>query len=388
MNRLKIALTALVVLYSCAFAQSVVINEIGWMGTAASDTDEWLELYNASDNPVDLTGWSLKAVDGTPSITLNGTVAAHGFFLLERTDDNTISDCPANQIYTGALGNSGEFLQLVDQALNVVDQLDCSAGGWFGGSNSPKVSMERKHPALDGNLPSNWASNNTTKRNGLDAAGAAVNATPGQPNSVLDSTLPVELESFTAIWRDGQVVLTWSVQSQVNNQGYKILKSEMESGPFHAISGLIPGAGSTTQRQNFNYNDDRVIAHKTYWYQLQQFDFDGHEKIYGKLSVYTGANDPFVPATSHLLHAYPNPFNPGVTLRFVLANPALVNVQVFDVLGRSIYTLADQKWLQTGQHDLYWHGRDAVGQSVPAGVYFIRLQSDQGIFCEKVFKCD
>ncbi len=375
-------------LFGTLLGQQVVINEVGWMGTAASDTDEWIELYNNTDNPVDLSGWILQSMDGVPTIALTGTIPAQGFFLLERTDDTTISDCPANQIYTGALGNSGEFLQLKDAGLNVVDEMDCSAGGWFGGSNSPKLSMERKHPALGGNLSSSWASNNTTKRNGLDAAGAAMNATPAQPNSIFDSSLPVELELFSAVWQQGVVLLTWRVQSQVNNQGYKILKSEQESGPFCCISGLIPGAGTTAQQQEFQFRDDRVAANKMYWYQLQQFDFSGVEKICGRLSVYTGANDPFVPATSHLLHAYPNPFNPGVTLQFELANPTIVNGAVFDILGRSLVTLCNKIRLQAGQHNFYWHGRDASGNSVPAGIYFIRLQTDWGIFCEKVIKCD
>jgi len=39
----------------------VVINEIAWMGTPCSDYDDWIELYNNSLLPVDLTGWSLKA---------------------------------------------------------------------------------------------------------------------------------------------------------------------------------------------------------------------------------------------------------------------------------------------------------------------------------------
>ena len=37
----------------------VVINEVGWMGTAASSADEWIELYNTTDHPITLTNWRL-----------------------------------------------------------------------------------------------------------------------------------------------------------------------------------------------------------------------------------------------------------------------------------------------------------------------------------------
>src|SRR3989344_4973573 len=95
----------------------VVINEIAWMGTAASTSDnEWLELYNTTDQPINMNGLTLKSQDETPNITLSGIVPASGYYLLERTDDDTLPDITADQIYTGALGNSGEHLVLKDTA--------------------------------------------------------------------------------------------------------------------------------------------------------------------------------------------------------------------------------------------------------------------------------
>ena len=47
---------------------TILINEIAWMGTENSGTDEWIELYNSTDSEVNLTGWRLEAVDGSPKI--------------------------------------------------------------------------------------------------------------------------------------------------------------------------------------------------------------------------------------------------------------------------------------------------------------------------------
>ncbi len=120
----------------------VIINEIAWMGGESSYNDEWGELYNNSDSPINLEGWILKATDGTPKINLTGTIAGKSFYLLERTDDNTVPDIPADQIYTGALGNIGERLELYDGSGNLIDLVDCSSG-WFAGDNKTKQTMEK-----------------------------------------------------------------------------------------------------------------------------------------------------------------------------------------------------------------------------------------------------
>jgi PKD repeat protein len=128
--------------FSLGATNEVVINEIAWMGTDVSSADEWLELYNNTGGEIDLTGWTLKAVDGTPEITLSGTIAAHGYFLLERTDDQSVPDVAADQIYTGALGNSGENLELRDGENNLIDSIDCSED-WLAGNNDTKQTMEK-----------------------------------------------------------------------------------------------------------------------------------------------------------------------------------------------------------------------------------------------------
>ncbi|MFH1866587.1 MAG: lamin tail domain-containing protein, partial [Patescibacteria group bacterium] len=121
---------------------SVVINEVAWMGTTISANHEWIELYNPTAADIELTGWVLVAADGTPSITLSGTILAQSFFLLERTSDDTVPGVAADQIYTGALGNSGERLELQDTTGTLVEVIDHSSG-WAAGDNSTKQTMER-----------------------------------------------------------------------------------------------------------------------------------------------------------------------------------------------------------------------------------------------------
>src|SRR5215216_1508176 len=94
-----------------AAALSVVINEIAWAGTQADGNDEWIELYNPGNTDIPLTGWTLRAVDGTPNIALSGTIVANSYYLLERTDNTTVNDVSADFIYNGAMSNTGETFE-------------------------------------------------------------------------------------------------------------------------------------------------------------------------------------------------------------------------------------------------------------------------------------
>ena len=157
-----------------AAGPAVVISEVAWMGTAASANHEWLELYNPSETAVDLTGWHLVAADGSPNIVLSGTIAGQSVYLLERTAETTINTVPAQLIYTGALGNSGESLILSDAGGNVVDQVDT----WYAGTNTPKASMVRADTNVQGNRASAWVTS-TTGMGAQDAAGNEILGSPG-----------------------------------------------------------------------------------------------------------------------------------------------------------------------------------------------------------------
>lgn len=183
-----------------ANVRDVVISEIGWAGTAANTADEWIELYNNTPNAIDLTGWTLSAADGTPSLTLSGTLAGNSYFLLERTDDTTISNVFADQIFTGALSDGGESLQLKDSSGNVIDTANSDSGAWPGGTGGsgdpPRASMERiSLTAAD--VDSNWTTNNGTTRNGTDANGNLINGTPKSANSQGVTNTPVPISSPT-----------------------------------------------------------------------------------------------------------------------------------------------------------------------------------------------
>ena len=142
---------------------SVIISEVAWMGSPASSSDEWIELYNASLEPVSLTGWVLEESDGSPSVVLQGVLPADTYFLLERTDDESVPGIPADQIYSGALNNDARTLTLLDASGTIIDVAQWSSDG--PGNNAEDKPMER---VFDGS----WATS------------TVVGGTPGSENSV------------------------------------------------------------------------------------------------------------------------------------------------------------------------------------------------------------
>lgn len=141
----------------------VVVNEIAWAGTSAGGVnDEWLELYNNTNEPINFASstWQILIYNGssTTTINLNKNIPAQGFYLLERTDDTSVNNIPADQIYTGAIKNEGARVVLQNNG-EIIDEIDCSTG-WFAGANTTDFnyypSMERKNSLEPGSLAGNW----------------------------------------------------------------------------------------------------------------------------------------------------------------------------------------------------------------------------------------
>jgi hypothetical protein len=76
---------------------------------------------------------------------------------------------------------------------------------------------------------------------------------------------------------------------------------------------------------------------------------------------------------------FPNPFNPGTRIVFDLKEPSSVSLRVYDVNGRLVRTLIEEK-REGGRHEIAWDGKDETSREVASGVYFYRLNA--GSFSE------
>jgi len=82
------------------------------------------------------------------------------------------------------------------------------------------------------------------------------------------------------------------------------------------------------------------------------------------------------PASFPILYNYPNPFNPVTHLRYNLPEDALVNITIYDMMGRQVSTLVSSQ--QTaGFKSVLWNATNDKGSPVSAGLYLYTIQARQ-----------
>ncbi len=82
------------------------------------------------------------------------------------------------------------------------------------------------------------------------------------------------------------------------------------------------------------------------------------------------------PASFPILYNYPNPFNPVTHLRYNLPEDALVNITIYDMMGRQVSTLVSSQ--QTaGFKSVVWNADNDKGTSVSAGLYLYTIEAGQ-----------
>jgi len=160
------------------YDREVIINEIMYHPISEDSEDEYVELYNRSTQPIDVSGW--KFTSGI-SYTIPGgiiippkdyiVIAANAERLIDRyqslTTANTVGD------FEGKLDNRGERIRLSKPLLDtptnnefiIVDELTYGDGNnwgkWADGGGS---SLELKDPHSDNSRPDNWAGSDETKK--------------------------------------------------------------------------------------------------------------------------------------------------------------------------------------------------------------------------------
>ncbi len=82
-----------------------------------------------------------------------------------------------------------------------------------------------------------------------------------------------------------------------------------------------------------------------------------------------GLSQPFFPPLSPSTQNYPNPFNPTTTIEFTLPDDGKVVLKIYDVLGREVQTLVNEKMKAGEYHQAVFNGADLA-----SGIYFARLQ--------------
>jgi hypothetical protein len=96
----------------------------------------------------------------------------------------------------------------------------------------------------------------------------------------------VELSSFTAKEGNGRVMLEWVTETEIDNVGFNILRSESENGEYIKINdAIIPAQTGAVEGASYQFTDSNAKNRTTYYYKLEDMDLNGNATQHGPQSA-------------------------------------------------------------------------------------------------------
>ncbi|MFC1650028.1 lamin tail domain-containing protein [Candidatus Latescibacterota bacterium] len=158
---------------------TIVINEINYNSSNTFDPEDWVELYNAYDVPVDISGWVFKDGNDANSFVIpdGSIIPADGYFILSSNALKFHDEFKDVEYFAGDFGfglsNAGDTIRLYNSRGILVDSLMFDDEGlWPVEPDGSGTTLSLRNPVLDNSLSANWASSIST-------------GTPGESNDVL-----------------------------------------------------------------------------------------------------------------------------------------------------------------------------------------------------------
>jgi hypothetical protein len=97
-----------------------------------------------------------------------------------------------------------------------------------------------------------------------------------------EPTTSISLGAFTAVPGRKIIFISWKTETEIDNAGFNLLRSETEKGEYAKINtSLIPAQGSSTQGTSYEFVDTDVKNRKTYYYKLEDIDLNGTSTMHG-----------------------------------------------------------------------------------------------------------
>ena len=90
-----------------------------------------------------------------------------------------------------------------------------------------------------------------------------------------------------------------------------------------------------------------------------------------------------LPHAFNLYNNYPNPFNPVTTICYDLPEDALVNITIYDIMGRIVRTLINSQQ-NAGFKSIQWNATNDAGSPLSAGLYLYKIQADNFVQTRKM----
>ena len=247
-----------------SLAQTFTVGISGWLDSVQMYADTW------EGSPNYPTNFSIVEVgpDGAPDGVSLGTIRASGFDL----GWNVIKFSPMS-IYLPAGSQFGLLISNDDPDSNTPP----SFGIRFIWDNYYARGM-----LWNWNITNGWRNYFTYQPPGASMPDASFKTYMYSSGN----TTSISLASINTLPRSNCVILTWVTETETNNAGFNIYRTESVNGEYIKINNsLIPAKGSSTQGASYEYVDKGIKNRKTYYYKLEDIDLNGVSTMHGPVSA-------------------------------------------------------------------------------------------------------
>ena len=305
-----------------AAASEIMITEV-MVDTNNGRLPQWIELTSSATGEVSLAGWEMVIDNAIDADVIGGgnaiTVSLSGVTLdVSAHTGNTGKGQSALVVAWATQRHSANIR--ADRIINIATQLNqtrqyqlLSYKGFRVTLVPPQTGAIAAFGDVAGNLDEEWelpmdegGARSSLIRREMNAAGATMGTDAagwrlasstslitgqisyygsdedaGTPGQDAGGPLPVELSHFRPA-RDrttGAAVITWSTQSELNNAGFFIKRSQQRDGQFKVINAtMVPGAGTTSEKQFYTFTDTTAQPNVVYYYQIEDVSLDGNRQ--------------------------------------------------------------------------------------------------------------
>ncbi len=191
--------------------------------------------------------------------------------------------------------------------------------------------------------------------------------------------VPIEIPIFIGGFKNGNGIsgsatLSWSTNTQIP-EGWTLTLTDKETGktvdmrddPFLQIN---LSAAKEKRAPNFSYSGIPVTKGKAK-------NKDKNARFVLKISPGSDASN--IPEQMKVHQNYPNPYNTNTKIEFGLPQKTEVTIEVFDILGRRVAYLANEKLYPAGFHTISW-----TPNNLASGIYLYRVRTEEKAITKKM----
>jgi len=345
---------------------------------ASGEYDDYIEIYNFGTAAADIGGYIITDEIGNyddyyqiPTGN-DSTIIEPGGFLLLWADKDSEQGVLHVEIKLSVAGEQiGLFMQdsiTVIDTLTFAEQSDDIAYGRYPDGSS---SWQFMHPTPD-------------------TANTADNVVPvvfslSEPSN--DTQMTIDESNVNT----GSIIFSWEASSDLNGDSlYYLMRVTSAEIGDHGVDTNATSIEVSYLDIIEDMSENNVTAATLEWTVHVTDGIDTVEADNAPFSItLDGANalsaylEGLLPDEFALHQNYPNPFNPVTTLRYDLPEPGLVNITIYDMLGREVKTLINQTE-DAGYRSVIWNATNDYGKPVSAGIYLYQIQAGEYISTKKM----